>query len=374
MSENEPPVSTNNIKNVNYPSSALKEPVNEPVNEAEIGTNNVADENCEAHTSMEETRVIELGCKSSIGGPPQEIYYKNIEFQFDTDDNDDANEVQNVPPNAFEARHVLHDHFPSDHVETTELTDNIDEFEGYVDEGDPIYECSYCEALLWFNEQSVKDRKRSTASSHSLCCLKGKVVLPTMKRPPPLFESLFLDKESAHSRNFYENIRQYNNTFSFTSMGGKIDHSKNNGSGPYSFVMSGMNYHNIGSLLPPEGSRPVYSQLYIFDTENEVCNRISAVSKFQQQSTIDAIIVDQIKQQLDEVNPFVQQYRVVSTLLNHPSPPTLKMCLISTRQNDGRTYNMPNASNCTHLTFHFNTLYFFHLVKMVIEMILSTGK
>ncbi|KAI9127523.1 hypothetical protein K1719_000516 [Acacia pycnantha] len=132
MSENEPPVSTDNIKNVNYPSSALKEPINEPVKEAEIGTNNVADENCEAHTSMEQTRVIEL--------------------------------VQNVPPDAFEARHVLHDHFPSDHVETTELTDNIDEFEGYVDEGDPIYECSYCEALLWFNEQSIKDRKRSTTS------------------------------------------------------------------------------------------------------------------------------------------------------------------------------------------------------------------
>ncbi|KAI9083958.1 hypothetical protein K1719_034216 [Acacia pycnantha] len=293
FAENEPPVIADNIKNVNYPSSALKEPINEPVNEVVISTNNFADENCEAHTSMEPTRVIELGCKSSIGGPPQEIYYKNIEFQFDTDDNDDDNEVQNVPPDAFEATHVLHDQFPSNHVETTELPDNIDEFEGYVDEGDPIYECSYCEALLWFNEQSIKDRKRSTARSHSLCCLKGKVVLPTMKRPPPLFESLFFDKESAHSRNFYENIRQYNNVFSFTSMGGKIDHSKNTGGGPYSFVMSGMNYHNIGSLLPPEGSRPVYSQLYIFDTENEVSNRISAVS---------------------------------------------------TRQNDGRTYNMPNAS------------------------------
>ncbi|KAI9089724.1 hypothetical protein K1719_029017 [Acacia pycnantha] len=175
-SENEPPVIADNIKNVNYPSSALKEPINEPVNEAVISTNNFADENCEAHTSMELTCVIELGCKSSIGGPPQEIYYKNIEFQFDTDDNDDDNEVQNVPPDAFEATHVLHDHFPSNHVETTELPDNIDEFEGYVDEGDPIYECSYCEALLWFNEQSIKDRKRSTARSHSLCCLKGKVV------------------------------------------------------------------------------------------------------------------------------------------------------------------------------------------------------
>lgn len=49
------------------------------------------------------------------------------------------------------------------------------------------------------------------------------------------------------------------------------------GGGPYSFVLSGMNYHSIGSLLPVEGANPVYSQLYIFDTENEVANRISAV-------------------------------------------------------------------------------------------------
>ncbi|KAI9103507.1 hypothetical protein K1719_023130 [Acacia pycnantha] len=31
-------------------------------------------------------------------------------------------------------------------------------------------------------------------------------------------------------------------------------------------------------------------------------------------------------------------------MLNHPNPPTLKMCLIGNTHNDGRTYNMPNAS------------------------------
>lgn len=65
--------------------------------------------------------------------------------------------------------------------------------------------------------------------------------------------------------------------FSFTSMGGKIDHQKNAGGGPYCFSLSGMSYHNIGSLLPPDGARPVYSQLYVYDTDNEVQNRIEAV-------------------------------------------------------------------------------------------------
>ena len=107
--------------------------------------------------------------------------------------------------------------------------------------------------------------------------MQGKIQLPMMKPPPPLFQHLFLDKKSDKSKNFIKNVRQYNNMFSFTSMGGKIDHSKNSGGGPYCFSLSGSVHHSIGSLLPIEGARPVYSQLYIYDTENEVQNRINAV-------------------------------------------------------------------------------------------------
>lgn len=54
----------------------------------------------------------------------------------------------------------------------------------------------------------------------SMCCQHGKVVIPMMKKPPaPLYE-LFFDKESAMSRKFMDNVRSYNNMFSFTSMGG----------------------------------------------------------------------------------------------------------------------------------------------------------
>lgn len=74
-----------------------------------------------------------------------------------------------------------------------------------------------------------------------------------------------------------KNICVYNNMFSFTSMGGKIDHSVNNGHGPYVFRMSGHNIHFIGSMLPLPGNQPRFSQLYIYDTENEIANRMSNV-------------------------------------------------------------------------------------------------
>lgn len=65
--------------------------------------------------------------------------------------------------------------------------------------------------------------------------------------------------------------------FSFTSMGEKIETSINNGSAPVIFVMSGENYHRIESMLPAQGSQPKFAQLYIYDTNNNVKNRMSAV-------------------------------------------------------------------------------------------------
>lgn len=59
--------------------------------------------------------------------------------------------------------------------------------------------------------------------------------------------------------------------------GGKIEDVNRRGGGPYSYVLSGMNYHSIGCLLPDAGSIPIFSQMYIVDTANEVANRISAV-------------------------------------------------------------------------------------------------
>ncbi|XP_028766672.1 uncharacterized protein LOC114724484 [Neltuma alba] len=245
----------------------------------------------------------------------KDMDYRNTEFSFDHNGNHTSDEEDEI----------------------------ILEKEEYMDEGDPSHKCKHCGAWLWYNERVKTDKKRN-ANMFNLCCLGGKVQLPAMKAPPQALFNLFFDKTSVQSKSFYSNIRQYNNMFSFTSMGGKVDHAMNCGQGPYSFVLSGMNYHCIGSLLPPEGCKPVYSQLYIYDTENEVANRINAVSKHQSHSDIDPTLVQIIKDILDDVNPFVQHYRFASEMINSRGRSDLKMRLINSRNTDGRVYNLPSAS------------------------------
>jgi len=63
--------------------------------------------------------------------------------------------------------------------------------------------------------------------------------------------------------------------FSFTSIGDKIHSSINDGSRPPQFILNGQNHLRIGSLLPESWSTPKFAQLYIYDTENEVKNRVS---------------------------------------------------------------------------------------------------
>ncbi|KAI9118266.1 hypothetical protein K1719_010598 [Acacia pycnantha] len=146
----------------------------------------------------------------------------------------------------------------------------------YLDDGDASLECQFCGSQMWFAER-LKGLKKNLVAQFGICCCKGKIIVPLLKRPPEELEQLFFNKDSSHAKKFLRNMRLYN-MFSFTSMGGRIDHSINSkGRGPYSFVLSGQNHHLIGSLLPPQGNPPVYGQLYIYDTENEVSNRISTV-------------------------------------------------------------------------------------------------
>ena len=63
----------------------------------------------------------------------------------------------------------------------------------------------------------------------------------------------------------------------FTSAGIKFNKSINHSRGPPTIRIQGQPCHRIGSMLPMPGKEPKYAQLYIFDTENEVQNRINAI-------------------------------------------------------------------------------------------------
>ena len=68
--------------------------------------------------------------------------------------------------------------------------------------------------------------------------------------------------------------------FALNSLRAKIDTSVLsvlNGKGPSIYKIHGQSCHLIGSLLPMPGKPPKFAQLYIYDTENEIQNRIDAV-------------------------------------------------------------------------------------------------
>jgi hypothetical protein len=133
--------------------------------------------------------------------------------------------------------------------------------------------CPDCVAMIWHLERAQKD-PGSSVHKVSLCCKKGKITLPPMKEPPPLIRNLF-GGIHPKSSNFLSNIRSYNNMFSFTSLGGKIQSKDDDRRGLPHFVLGGQNYHRIGSLIPGDGQSPKFAQLYIYDTENEISNRLS---------------------------------------------------------------------------------------------------
>jgi hypothetical protein len=61
-------------------------------------------------------------------------------------------------------------------------------------------------------------------------------------------------------------------------MGACIDNSVNDGRGPPLFKICGQVHHRIGSLLPIDGTSPQFLQLYIYDTANEVQNRLQCLT------------------------------------------------------------------------------------------------
>ncbi|KAI9093333.1 hypothetical protein K1719_027347 [Acacia pycnantha] len=87
---------------------------------------------------------------------------------------------------------------------------------------------------MWFAER-LKGLKKILVAQFGICCCEGKIIVPLLKRPPEELEQLFLNKDSSHAK-FLRNIRLYN-MFSFTSMGGRIDHSINSKGGGTSEII-----------------------------------------------------------------------------------------------------------------------------------------
>jgi hypothetical protein len=148
----------------------------------------------------------------------------------------------------------------------------------------------------------------------------------------------------SRSLKFRVGIRLYNSLFAFTSLGGKVDYSVNRGSAPYVFRLNGQNYHKIGSLLPVDGEKPKFAQLYIYDTDNEIGNRIGAMTSDDGKNVVDPDIVAGLLEMLDDCNQLVKIFRMARDRFIESDVRDVKIRLIGTRGPNERQYNIPTSS------------------------------
>ena len=193
--------------------------------------------------------------------------------------------------------------------------------------------CTHCKATMWLGE---KIRSSSISQPRfTLCCQNGQVILSSLPPAPPPLDTLLNDP------NFSRHIRAYNSMLSFTSMGGTIDYAVMDGHGPYSFRISGQNYHHIGSLLPTQGRKPRFAQLYIYDTDDEVRNRCRALNSQQSVNGVDLTILEALQRMLDSINPYVRVFRNARDVLHANNIVDLRIRIIQARP--GRQYTRPTA-------------------------------
>ncbi|KAK1365936.1 hypothetical protein POM88_041497 [Heracleum sosnowskyi] len=119
---------------------------------------------------------------------------------------------------------------------------------------------------------------------YSIFCGKGKVQLPPLHEPPPELGEL-ISSGDQRSRGYFNKSRVYNNIFAFCSFRGNVYHSINNGKGPFVFRVSGRTYHNIGSLVPPDGLSPKFAKLYMCPVGLRILERRTTDGHFENLTT-----------------------------------------------------------------------------------------
>ncbi|KAL3651493.1 hypothetical protein CASFOL_004495 [Castilleja foliolosa] len=119
----------------------------------------------------------------------------------------------------------------------------------YFDDRDCEFTYEHYSAFFWFAERIMRGPLHSRPR-YTHCCKSGAVRLPFPLYPPAAMKLLF---EDSH---FMNNVRAYNNMFSMTSFGARIEDAVNDGRGPYVFKVSGQVSHWIGSICPPDNEGP----------------------------------------------------------------------------------------------------------------------
>ena len=182
--------------------------------------------------------------------------------------------------------------------------------------------CPNCSAIHFLEERTYRSSD-SRPRFAKVCCMEGKVDLALPSPPPEPLSSLFTRTDLngiSHclisfadfivSKSFLDNIRAYNNAFSFASLGAKFDTTVMGTPGVYTFRIYGQLYHLLGSLLPrlasEDGRDPVprFSQIYMIGPDSAQVDRRMAIFS---EDAFDKSVVRAIQYVMSTSNPYLAE-------------------------------------------------------------------
>jgi hypothetical protein len=196
--------------------------------------------------------------------------------------------------------------------------------------------CQHCGALHWMAEKL----KGSSESNPKLgtCCNHGKIDIPLLESPPEALRQLFTGQDS-DAKEFRKNITRYNAAFAFTSLGAKMDRAINHsGRSGWVFRICGNLYHSTRALEPPAGQAPSYAQLYIYDPEVALQQRMRRNDNLRQNT------MRLLQNVMLEHNAYASVYKHAHEILSEEhNVRTVNIRLRVMPGNDRRRYNLPTA-------------------------------
>ena len=140
-------------------------------------------------------------------------------------------------------------------------------------------------------------------------------------------------------RQFHENIVAYNNSVLFASKGvDNIDHAV----APFTFRVQGSIYHQVPALVPVDGERPRFVQIYTVDSTQQ-----QADDRLHYNPHLDQAVIEDLYASLCQINPYITGLKTYEQQIwDQPVPNNAHARLVmqDPHQHDPQTYNWPTSN------------------------------
>uniref|UniRef100_A0ABD2WRH7 ATP-dependent DNA helicase n=1 Tax=Trichogramma kaykai TaxID=54128 RepID=A0ABD2WRH7_9HYME len=199
--------------------------------------------------------------------------------------------------------------------------------------------CMHCNARHFVDEKIA-----NKGLSFSDCCSHGAVKLEPAPELPSELLKLF-DGTHSKSQNFFEHIRNYNNSLSFASFNANLVNFQSRRQGPYCFKIQGAIYYQINTALyAADNENPSFGQLFFIDQNEAIDYRMQNNSHADQEL---CLILDTI---IRENNAFAKSYEMMKIELRNQMSihnqvePELNLLFTLKPGEDRRRYNFQQTN------------------------------